>query len=77
MTHKNLETFKFKRYIYLTSIGDFITVLHKDLLSNNLSHKKSFRVLTSNILITDCTIDFRLKMSDITFPMSMYKYMEE
>jgi hypothetical protein len=36
--------------IYLTCIRNFLTVLHKDLFSNNFRYEESFWVLTNNIL---------------------------
>lgn len=41
-----LETFR-----YLTCVGNFLAVLHKNLFSNNFSQKESFWMLTSNPLI--------------------------
>lgn len=37
--------------IYLTCIGNFVAVLHKDLLSYNFSNKESFWMLTNYVLI--------------------------
>lgn len=40
---------------YLRCIRNFVTILHKNLLSNNFTHKESFWMLTSDVLIINNT----------------------